>query len=99
MKQNTKDWVQYGTAIAMIASAIALAFISFTLIMEVHTSVLVYISEALAYAAGIFGVSIYFNSKVRDINTRIRNIGSKPDEERKEEDTAKEEEQWNENEL
>lgn len=29
MKQNTKEWIQYGSAIALITSSIALAFVSF----------------------------------------------------------------------
>ena len=29
MKQNTKEWLQYGSAIAMLASAIVLAFLNF----------------------------------------------------------------------
>lgn len=75
MTQHTKDIIQYATAVAMVASAIALAFMSFAMIVEIHSSVLVYASEALAYAAGIFGVSLYFRHKIGEIDRRIKNLG------------------------
>ena len=34
-----------------------------------------YASEALAYAAGIFGVSLYFRHKIGEIDRRIKNLG------------------------
>ena len=72
MKANTKDWIQYSTAMAMVASAIVLAFLSFIIINTVPGGVLLYISEALVYAAGIFGVSIYFRSKLGEFESRQR---------------------------
>lgn len=107
MKQSVKDWIQYGTAIAMIVSAIALSFISFILLMEVHTTVLVYVSEALTYAASIFGVSIYFNHKLAEVNDRIKRLGGGEEREiseqlqrlHKETEAIEEEEPINENEI
>lgn len=72
MDRNTKDWIQHGSAVAMIVSAIALAFISFFYLLEVHTSVLVYVSEALAYAAGIFGVTLYFRNKIGEAGEHVK---------------------------
>ena len=72
MDKSTKDWIQHGSAIAMIASAIILAFLSFFYLLEVHTSVLVYVSEALAYAAGIFGVTLYFRNKIGEVGDHIK---------------------------
>ena len=43
MKQNTKDWVQYGTAIAMVASAIIIAFVAFIMTTTIASGVLIYI--------------------------------------------------------
>ena len=64
MKQNTKDWIQYSTAMAMVASAIAIAFLAFIITSTIASGVLIYIAQALCYAAGIFGVSVYFKSKL-----------------------------------
>ena len=64
MKQNTKDWIQYSTAVAMVASAIAIAFLAFIITNTIASGVLNYIAQALCYAAGIFGVSVYFKSKL-----------------------------------
>lgn len=44
MKQNTKDWIQYSTAVAMIASAIILAFVAFILTANIASGVLIYIT-------------------------------------------------------
>ncbi len=43
MKQNTKEWLQYGSAIAMLTSAIVLAFLNFLLEHIIHSSVLMYV--------------------------------------------------------
>lgn len=71
MTQNTKDWLQYSTAIALILSSIVLVFVNFFVSHLIHTSVLMYIAECLAYAAGIFGTSIYFHSKIVEFETNI----------------------------
>ena len=72
MKQNTKDWVQYGTAIAMVASAIVIAFLAFLMTTTIASGVLIYIAQALIYAAGIFGVSIYFKSKLGEFESTAK---------------------------
>ena len=64
MKQNTKDWIQYSTAIAMVISAIVIAFFAFIVTTTIASGVLIYIAQALCYAAGIFGVSVYFKTKL-----------------------------------
>ena len=71
MKANTKDWIQYGSAIAMILSAIILAFLSFFAIQAIEASILWYVAQALAYAGGIFGVSIYIKSKLGEATSRV----------------------------
>ena len=72
MQSNTKDWIQYGSAIAMILSAIVLAFLSFFSIQAIEASVLWYVAQALAYAGGIFGVSIYIKSKLGEATSQVR---------------------------
>ena len=72
MKQNTKDWLQYGSALAMLVSAIVLAVINFLLEHLIHSSVLVYVSEALAFVAAVYGIATYTNHKIRELGDRLR---------------------------
>lgn len=44
MKQNTKDWIQYSTAIAMVCSAIIIAFVALILTSTIASGVLIYIA-------------------------------------------------------
>ena len=74
MQANTKDWIQYSTAIAMIASAIILTFISFFVTSTVVGGVLWYVSEALVYAGSVFGISIYFKTKFGDFESRTKAV-------------------------
>lgn len=70
---TTKDWIQYSSAIAMIASGIILAFLSFFRNDgNISEGVLWYVAQALTYAGGIFGVSIYFKTKLGDFESRTR---------------------------
>lgn len=64
MKANTKEWIQYGSACAMIISGIALAFLSFFIKGDVTDGVLLYIAQALTFAGGVFGISLYFRTKL-----------------------------------
>ena len=65
MKQNTKDWLQYSSAIAFLASAIVLAMWSFYAISEVHGTVLTYVGEAIAFAAAVFGLALYARNEIQ----------------------------------
>ena len=67
---TTKDWIQYGTAIAMILSGITLTFLSYFQFGEIKEGVLWYTAQALTYAGGIFGVSIYFRTKLGAFESR-----------------------------
>ena len=73
MRTNTKDWIQYSTAIAMVASGIVLAFLSFFL-TDGHTitdGVLWYVGQALAFAGAVFGISLYVKTKVGEVKSEI----------------------------
>lgn len=72
MKQNTKEWMRYLSAIALIASAIAIAFVSFFLTMEIGGGTLTYIGEALSASLIIFGFGVYVADKVSEFKTEIR---------------------------
>lgn len=67
MKQNTKDWIQYSSAIFMLISAVTMAFISFFSLSTVVGGVLAFIAQALAFAAGVFGLSVYVRSKLENL--------------------------------
>ena len=70
---TTKDWIQYSSAIAMILSGIVLAFLSFYKNDgDISEGVLWYIAQALTYAGGVFGVSIYFRTKLGDFESRTQ---------------------------
>lgn len=80
MKQNTKDWIQYLSAIAMLISAIGLALWSFQTLNQVHSTVLGYVGEAIAFAAAVYGLALYAKNEIhkemklweKDNNTRAR---------------------------
>lgn len=60
------------SAVALIASAITLAFVSFLLTEDIGAGPLTYIGEALSAALGIFGVAAYFVNQVSQFKTEIR---------------------------
>lgn len=72
MKQNTKDWMQHTSAMALIASAIAMGFLCFLTTQEIGTGPLTYIGEALSAALLLFGVTNYFANKVTEFKDEIR---------------------------
>ena len=74
MKQNTKDWIQYSTATAMVVSAIVIAFVALILTSTIASGVLIYIAQALCYAGGIFGVSLYFKTKIGEFESNAKNM-------------------------
>lgn len=65
--------MQYGTAIGMVVSGIILAFLSFFLNgYNISDGVLWYISQALVYSGAIFGVNIYFKTKLGNFETKVK---------------------------
>lgn len=57
----------------MIASGIILAFLSFFFNnYDIADGVLWYIAQALVYAGGIFGVSLYFKTKLGEFESRTK---------------------------
>ena len=72
MQRNTKEWIQYGSAIALLTSGIAMAFLSFFLNGgDLKDSVLWYVSQTLVYAGSIFGVGIYVQSKWSEVKNYV----------------------------
>ena len=56
----------------MVLSAVAIAFVAFLLTSTIASGVLIYIAQALCYAGGIFGVSIYFRSKLGEFESKTK---------------------------
>lgn len=77
MKQNTKDWIQYTSAMVMLASAIVLALWSFYAINEVHGTVLTYVGEAIAFVAAVFGLALYARNEIKREMSRWSQDGGK----------------------
>lgn len=73
MTPDTKEKIQYSTAVIMIVSAVALAFICFFLNhYKIADSVLWYIAQALVYAASIFGISLAINTKMGQVRNDVK---------------------------
>lgn len=72
MKQNTKDWMQHSSAMALIASSIAMGFICFLTTEEIGPGPLTYIGESLSAALLLFGVTNYFSNEVARFKNDMR---------------------------
>ena len=65
-----KDQIQYITAIVLILSGVVIAFLSFFLnSFNIATGVLIYIAQAFVAGGSIFGVSIYFKTKLGEFKS------------------------------
>jgi hypothetical protein len=64
--EKWKDITQYATAVAALSSGVALAFIQYFDTGDLTNGVLGYVAQVLVYAAGIFGVTMYWNGKYRE---------------------------------
>lgn len=72
MTNNTKETVQYSTAIFTLLTGIIMCFISFFLNeYNIEDSVLMYFGETLIFCAGVFGVNLYINDKIMQSEQRI----------------------------
>lgn len=73
MKPNTKEWIQYGSAIVMIGSGVVLTFLCFFLNhYNINDSVLWYVAQALVYAGSVFGISMYIRTKMGTVTNDIK---------------------------
>lgn len=72
MTNNTKETVQYSTAIGTLITGIVMCFISFFLNeYGIEDSVLMYFGETLLFCAGVFGVNLYINDKIMQTENRL----------------------------
>ena len=73
MTNDTKEKIQYGSAVAMIASGVTLTFICFfSNGHEISDSVLWYVAQCLVYAGSVFGVTMYVTGRMNDISDNAR---------------------------
>ena len=84
MQKNTKEWIQSGSAVAMLVSGVLLTFLCFFLNKyEVKDSVLWYVAQCLVYAGSVFGVTMYIHSKWGEVKNYIEeSVKNKTDNEK-----------------
>ena len=64
--EKWNDITQYSTAVAAFLSGVGLAFLQYFDTGDLTSGVLGYVAQVLVYAAGIFGVTMYWNGKYRE---------------------------------
>ena len=77
MTAHSKEWIQYSTAALMVVSGVVLSFISFFTKGDVTDGVLWYMAQGLTFAGAIFGVSVYFKTKLGETENRIKEFINK----------------------
>lgn len=75
MQRNTKEWIQYGSAIVVLTSGIVLTYVSYftSQMRDVTDNVLWYFAQTLMYAGSIFGVAIAIDAKFENIKNKFFN--------------------------
>lgn len=72
MTKDTKERIQYASAIIMLASGILLSFLCFFLNhYHIEDSVLWYLAQALVYAGSVFGITMYISTARREITSYL----------------------------
>lgn len=75
MQKNTKEWIQYGSAVAVLLLAIILIYISYftSQSRDVPDNVLWYFAQSLMYAGSVFGVAIAIDAKFANFKDKFLN--------------------------
>lgn len=75
MQKNTKEWIQYGSAVVVLIFAIVLVYISYftSKTQDVPDNVLWYFAQSLMYAGSIFGVIITVDAKFENFKNKFLN--------------------------
>jgi len=75
MEKNTKEWMQYGSALGMLASGVLLTFLCFFLNhYRIEESVLWYVAQTLVYAGSVFGVTVYISTKFGEVKNYMKKM-------------------------
>lgn len=73
MTPNVREGLQYGAAVGMLVSGVVLTFLSFFLNnYVVSDGVLWYVSQTLVYSGSIFGVNVYFKTKLGNFESKVK---------------------------
>lgn len=72
MKPHTKDVIQYGSAVAMMATGIFLAIVSFFWLRFIHPSVLTYMGEAVGFCSAVYGLTVYSRAKIHEVRRDLQ---------------------------
>ncbi len=77
MTKNTKEWLQYGSAVTMLLSGVVLTYIDYFFSRDIHDNVLWYVAQCLLYAGSVFGVAMVITTKFGEmksyINDKLKN--------------------------
>lgn len=75
MTSETKENIQYSTAVIMVVSGIVLSFLCFFLNQyDITDGVLWYMSQALVFCGAVFGLNLYMKSRLGEMESRLRDI-------------------------
>lgn len=75
MNKVWKDVVQYSSAVAVMISGMVMAHLQYFNIGDLTSGVLGYVGQTLMYAAGIFGVTMYWNGKYNELKQTLQTNG------------------------
>lgn len=75
MKKETKENIQYGSALGMLMLGGGLAIAGFIVVPtgEIHESVLWMFAQCILYAGSVFGISVYVTGKFKYIEEKLLN--------------------------
>lgn len=73
MKKETKENIQYGSALGMLVLGAGLAIAGFIVIPtgEIHDSVLWMFAQCILYAGSVFGISVYMAGRFKYIEDKL----------------------------
>lgn len=73
MKKETKENIQYGSALGMLVLGGGLAIAGFIVIPtgEIHESVLWMFAQCILYAGSVFGISVYVTGKFKYLEDKL----------------------------
>lgn len=73
MKKETKENIQYGSAVAMLLLGMILSIAGFVTAPagEIHESVLWLFAQCLIYAGSVFGISVYMSDRFNQIEKKM----------------------------
>lgn len=69
--EKWKDITEYSTAVIAFLSGVVLSFLQYFGHGDITGGVLGYVAQVLVYAAGIFGVDMYWNGKYHEAMNAI----------------------------